>query len=45
MPGEHMFVTHRVGSTIAAERDLGFRAEIEWRDGLRTVAGHLSAVR
>jgi UDP-glucose 4-epimerase len=39
LPGEHMFVTHRVGSTEAAERDLGFRAEIAWRDGLRTVAG------
>jgi UDP-glucose 4-epimerase len=40
LPGEHMFVTHRVGSTEAAERDLGFRAEIGWRDGLRTVARH-----
>jgi UDP-glucose 4-epimerase len=38
LPGAHMFVTHRVGSTEAAERDLGFRAEIPWRDGLRTVA-------
>jgi nucleoside-diphosphate-sugar epimerase len=37
-PGEQMFVTHRVGSTDAAERDLGFRARIGWRDGLRTVA-------
>jgi len=36
-PGEHMFVTHRVGSTEAAERDLGFRAAIPWRDGLRSV--------
>ena len=37
LPGEQMFVTRRVGSTEAAERDLGFRAEIPWRDGLRTV--------
>jgi UDP-glucose 4-epimerase len=36
-PGEQMFVTRRVGSTEAAERDLGFRAQIPWRDGLRTV--------
>jgi UDP-glucose 4-epimerase len=37
LPGEQMFVTRRVGSTEAAERDLGFRAEIPWREGLRTV--------
>jgi UDP-glucose 4-epimerase len=37
LPGEQMFVTRRVGSTDAAERDLGFRAEIPWREGLRTV--------
>jgi UDP-glucose 4-epimerase len=37
LPGEQMFVTRRVGSTDAAERDLGFRARIPWRDGLRTV--------
>jgi UDP-glucose 4-epimerase len=42
LPGEHMFVTNRLGSTAAAERDLGFRAEIGWRDGLRTVAGQPS---
>ncbi|MGH2874003.1 MAG: NAD-dependent epimerase/dehydratase family protein [Solirubrobacteraceae bacterium] len=34
---EHMFVTERVGSTAAAQRDLGFRAEIALRDGLRTL--------
>jgi nucleoside-diphosphate-sugar epimerase len=39
LAGEHMFVTHRVGSTEAAERDLGFRAEIGWREGLRMFAG------
>lgn len=39
LPGEHMFVTHRVGSTEAAERDLGFFATIGLREGLRTVAG------
>jgi UDP-glucose 4-epimerase len=38
LPGEQMFVTNRLGSTEAAERDLGFRAEIGWREGLRTVA-------
>jgi nucleoside-diphosphate-sugar epimerase len=37
LPGEQMFVTRRVGSTDAAERDLGFRAGIPWREGLRTV--------
>ena len=42
LPGEHMFVTNRLGSTEAAERDLGFRAEIPWREGLRTVANHLA---
>jgi UDP-glucose 4-epimerase len=45
LPGEHMFVTHRVGSTEAAERDLGFRAEIGWRDGLRTLTGQVGAAR
>jgi UDP-glucose 4-epimerase len=34
-PDEAMFVTHRVGSTEAAARDLGFTARIGWRDGLR----------
>ena len=37
LPGEHMFVTHRVGSTEKAERLLGFRADIPLEDGLRTV--------
>jgi len=40
LPGEHMFVTHRVGCTKAAERDLGFTARIGWREGLRTVVRH-----
>jgi UDP-glucose 4-epimerase len=45
LPGEHMFVTHRVGSTEAAERDLGFRAEIDWRDGLRTMVAEAAPAR
>jgi UDP-glucose 4-epimerase len=36
-PGEHMFVTHRVGSTEKAERLLGFRAVIGLEEGLRSV--------
>jgi hypothetical protein len=32
-----MFVTHRVGSTELAEKLAGFKAEIEYRDGLRSV--------
>jgi UDP-glucose 4-epimerase len=36
-PQEQMFVTHRVGSTDKAERDLGFRARIELDEGLRSV--------
>jgi len=32
-----MFVTHRVGSTEAAERLIGFRAEIDLEEGLRSV--------
>jgi UDP-glucose 4-epimerase len=36
-PQEQMFVTHRVGSTEAAERDLGFVAEIPYEEGLRSV--------
>jgi len=34
-PAGQTFVTHRIGSTEAAERDLGFRYEIELDDGLR----------
>lgn len=36
-PQEQMFVTHRVGSTENAERDLGFVAEMPYADGLRSV--------
>jgi UDP-glucose 4-epimerase len=36
-PDEQMFVTHRVGSTEAAERDLGFAARVPYREGLRSV--------
>jgi UDP-glucose 4-epimerase len=36
-PSEQMFVTHRVGSTEKAERDLGFRAEVPLEEGLRSV--------
>jgi UDP-glucose 4-epimerase len=36
-PQEQMFVTHRVGSTENAQRDLGFVAEITYEDGLRSV--------
>jgi UDP-glucose 4-epimerase len=36
-PGEQMFVTHRIGSTDLAERLIGFRAEVPYEDGLRSV--------
>ena len=36
-PDEQMFVTHRVGSTELAESAIGFRAEIPYEDGLRSV--------
>lgn len=36
-PQEQMFVTHRVGSIDAAERDLGFAAELPYREGLESV--------
>jgi nucleoside-diphosphate-sugar epimerase len=36
-PQEQMFVTHRVGSTENAERDLGFVAAIPYDEGLRSV--------
>ncbi len=45
LPGAHMFVTNRLGSTEAAERDLGFHAQIPWRQGLRTVARHEALLR
>lgn len=34
---EQMFVTHRVGSTEQAEQLIGFRAELPYREGLRSV--------
>jgi UDP-glucose 4-epimerase len=37
LPQEEMFVTHRVGSTELAERLIGFRAELPYREGLRSV--------
>jgi UDP-glucose 4-epimerase len=37
LPQEQMFVTYRIGSTEAAERDLGFRASIDLRSGLESV--------
>jgi nucleoside-diphosphate-sugar epimerase len=37
LPQEQTFVTHRIGSTAAAERDLGFRASVDLRDGLESV--------
>jgi UDP-glucose 4-epimerase len=36
-PQEQMFVTHRVGSTENAERDLGFVAAVPYEEGLRSV--------
>jgi nucleoside-diphosphate-sugar epimerase len=43
LPNQPMFVTERVGSTEAAERDLGFRASIPLSEGLRTVAASARA--
>jgi UDP-glucose 4-epimerase len=37
LPQEQMFVTHRVGSTELAEELTGFKAEIPYREGLRSV--------
>jgi UDP-glucose 4-epimerase len=37
LPQEQMFVTHRVGSTELAEELTGFRAEIPYLEGLRSV--------
>jgi UDP-glucose 4-epimerase len=34
---EQMFVTHRVGATENAEQLIGFRAELPYREGLRSV--------
>jgi UDP-glucose 4-epimerase len=36
-PQEQMFVTHRVGSTEQSEQLIGFRAEIPYDEGLRSV--------
>ncbi len=36
-PQEHIFVTHRVGSTDKAQELLGFKAEIPLDEGLRSV--------
>jgi nucleoside-diphosphate-sugar epimerase len=36
-PQEHIFVTHRLGSTDKAERLLGFKAALPLEDGLRSV--------
>jgi len=37
LPQEQMFVTHRVGSTELAEKLTGFRAEIPYEEGLRSI--------
>jgi len=37
LPQEQMFVTHRIGSTENAERDLGFRAAVSLDEGLSSV--------
>jgi nucleoside-diphosphate-sugar epimerase len=37
LPQEQMFVTHRIGSTANADRDLGFRAAVSLDDGLSSV--------
>ena len=37
LPQEEVFVTNRVGSTELAERLLGFRAEMDLREGLESV--------
>ena len=36
-PQEHIFVSHRLGSTANAEKQLGFKAKISLDAGLRTV--------
>jgi UDP-glucose 4-epimerase len=45
LPQEQMFVTHRVGSTELAEELTGFRAEIPYLDGLRSVVEWRTADR
>jgi UDP-glucose 4-epimerase len=42
-PEEQMFVTNRVGDPAAAERELGFRAEMPLRDGLESVVAWRNA--
>jgi UDP-glucose 4-epimerase len=37
-PQEQMFVTYRVGSTQRAQELIGFRSNIDYREGLRSVA-------
>jgi len=44
-PQEQMFVTHRVGSTEKAERELGFRAKVDLEEGLRSVVEWRAADR
>jgi UDP-glucose 4-epimerase len=36
-PDEQMFVTHRVGSTERSEREIGFKAQVPYREGLQSV--------
>jgi UDP-glucose 4-epimerase len=43
LPGEQMFVTERIGGTELAEKQIGFRAEIPYEEGLRSVVEWRSA--
>jgi UDP-glucose 4-epimerase len=45
LPQEQMFVSHRVGSTKLAQELTGFRAEIPYLDGLRSVVEWRAADR
>ena len=45
LPGEQMFVTERIGSTELAEKLIGFRAEIPYAEGLRSVVAWRKAER
>lgn len=36
-PSDRTFVTNRIGSTVKAERELGFRSTVELREGFRQV--------